>query len=89
MSKKKKPQHKNHHKTQQKPTSQLAKPKKSSKEKKRQEAQRRFVERKKNAQTVAQIPSNVSSNELETLKAVNEHIIREANHRIEMIQASG
>lgn len=89
MSKKKKPQQKKQQKSQQKPASQLAKPQQISKEKKRQEAQRRFVERKKNAQTVAQISSNVSSNELETLKAVNEHIIREANHRIEMIQASG
>ena len=92
MSKKKKSQQKKHQKQQipqQKPASQLAKPQHISKEKKRKEAQRRFVERKKNAQTIGQIPSKVSSNELETLKALNEHIIREANHRIEMIQASG
>ena len=54
MSKKKKPQHK-HQKPQQKPTSQLAKPQQISKEKKRKEAQRRFVERKKNPQTVKSI----------------------------------
>ena len=49
--KKKKPQH-NQQQRNNKPTSQLAKPQHISKEKKRKEAQRRFVERKKNPQTV-------------------------------------
>ena len=103
MSKKKKPQHK-HQKPQQKPTSQLAKPQQISKEKKRKEAQRRFVERKKNPQTVKPIFDVVDfpdfegsfleyalspERQLDSILAEKHKLEYEVNYRIKQIKDAG
>ena len=103
MSKKKKPQHK-YQKPQQKPTSQLAKSQHISKEKKRKEAQRRFVERKKNSQTVKPIfdgvdfldfpesflnTSSTPEMRLDSILAEKQQLEYEVNYRIKQIKDAG
>ena len=97
MSKKRK-QHSN------KPTSQLAKPQQISKEKKRKEAQRRFVERKKNSQTVKPIFDGVDfldfpesflntlstpEMRLDSILAEKQQLEYEVNYRIKQIKDAG
>ena len=98
MSKKKK-QHQS-----KKPTSQLAKPQQISKEKKRKEAQRRFVERKKNPQTVKPIFDGVDfpdfegsfldyitspERQLDSILAEKHKLEYEVNYRIKQIKDAG
>ena len=98
MSKKKK-QHQNN-----KPTSQLAKPQQISKEKKRKEAQRRFVERKKNPQTVKPISDFIDfpdfegsfleyasspERQLDSILAEKHKLEYEVNYRIKQIKDAG